>query len=132
MSTFGYAFFYVTPSTKNNIQIRNSIIDYEPDESTKLRYMQRGMTFVTFYHNTTNITFVNFIESIPENYKTNFDETQVIVIEQIKNVTIPYIKIESINGVKELNTTDIQKIKNGLCEILVFKSINCVELNITT
>jgi len=127
MSTFGYAILYATPSPKTGMEIKSSVINYELDENTKLMYMQHSMTFVTLYHNNKDDAFVNFIRSIPENYKTNLGETQVIVIERIKNVAIPYVKIESINGVKEFNTTDIQAIKHALCELLVFKPVSCVE-----
>jgi len=131
LSTFGYAFFYVSPSHTGN-EITGSVINYEPDEETKMKYMRYGVTFVTVYHNNADEFFAKFIRSIPKTYKTNLGETQVVVVELIKNTSVPYVRIESTNGVRELNTSDIQSIRRALCEMLVFKPAVCIELNATS
>lgn len=105
----------------------------ENEEDKSIEYLKRGITIIYVYYNKNQNTdeiqnILSFVESLPEKYTTTLGEIQ-IVVEEI-NSDEEKIVMKSYNGERIIEKENLNKesiIKN-LCEILVYSSLECINI----
>jgi hypothetical protein len=115
------------PTEQQIIKLDKYIIDGDINETLTYQYINNGYTFLRFYYKE-NDPFIQYIEQIPESYKTSVDQIQIFVLKIPANET--YMKITNLNGVNEIHNLTYEKIFDALCEYLVITTTECGFKNI--
>ncbi|MBU5678473.1 MAG: hypothetical protein QXJ96_00740 [Candidatus Aenigmatarchaeota archaeon] len=106
----------------------------ENREEEEIEYLRRGITIISIYYNSNNQygsemqNIIDFVKTIPEKYTTNFGEIQVVVKE--RNSSEEKIVMKSYNGERVIDKDSLtrENIIKNLCEILVYSSLECINV----
>lgn len=124
ISTLSYAVLNVFETQeKEQDTIKEFVLKENLSEESKAYYMQNGLTFVELHYGYG--TDLKSIEDLPNQFKTPYGEVQLIVIE-IPDYGSSYAIIESMDGIEEVNSTELNQIAKALCNVLLYPPVECI------
>lgn len=124
MSSIAFIITGISSNLPQPKQLEDFVVAGDLNAELESRYFSNGYTFVKFYYAN---NYSDYINQIPEAFKTNYGQKQVIVQKypHYTGNSSTFIKISNLNGEKEITNPDDKQIFDSLCDIVLSSPIDC-------
>ena len=133
LSSIAFVFSGVlNPNAQQTQQVKpltSYVVNGDINSQLEQNYLNAGFTFLKFYYNSTiNPNLVAFVEQVPDTFKTNDGQIQMIV--QKYPAQENYASIVNINGQNDYYNLTYDGLFQGICTQILATSSECALLNL--
>jgi hypothetical protein len=120
----------LSQSQSGEAQLKGFVLRENITEDVRSYYVSRGLTFLEVHYGYG--TDIKSIEDFPNQFMTPNNQVQLIIIE-IPDYERYYAIAESFNGIEEINSTELNQLAKGICNVLLYPPVECIlgSLNMT-
>ena len=131
VSILSYAVMNVlSQSQSGEAQLKGFVLRENITEDVRSYYVSRGLTFLELHYGYG--ADIKSIEDFPNQFMTPKSQIQLIIIE-VPDYERSYAIAESLNGIEEINSTELNQLAKGICNVLLYPPVECIlgSLNMT-